>query len=171
MKSIFTGSLVARYHDPCGYAKPLFFHIPSILYQMLSTIQRVGLGVHTSGLSRKQDDQVRSLRICFLASLNTPTGSPIDGLALLFGLGFHFWSGLLGCMVVYVLTYHGIVGRHSNMVHMLHSWRSRLYRDTMYMFEQDGVEWFLHGQEGYRQDMPRAVLGKPGSGRAQICLQ
>jgi hypothetical protein len=46
------------------------------VYQKLSTVQRVGLGVHTSGLSREQDDQVRSLRSCFLASLHTPTGLP-----------------------------------------------------------------------------------------------
>jgi hypothetical protein len=32
------------------------------------------------------------------------------------------------------------------------------------------TEWFLHGQEGHRQYIPRAVLSKPGSGTAQICL-
>jgi hypothetical protein len=76
VKLTFTSSLVARYHDLCSYAKPSIFHLSSMLYQKLSTAQRVGLGVHTSGQSREQDDQVRSLRICFLASLHTPTGLP-----------------------------------------------------------------------------------------------
>lgn len=105
-----------------------------MLYQ-----KRVWLGVHTPGQSKEQDDQAWSLRLCFSASLHTPTGLIIDGLALSFELDFTFWSGLLGGIgACTCLSWHcWPTQHHVSYVIQLVKQSVQIY---LYMFEQDGEE-------------------------------